>query len=141
MNTFGQKLKEARKAKNLTQKQLADKIGAKHNSISNWENNQNKPDPDTIELICGVLDVTPNYLLGVKYKEHISISREEQNHLYKYRSIDNKGKHTVDTVLEMEYIRCNKPHLMVNAAHAIEGASEEDQQHDEELLKQFLKED
>lgn len=63
MDTFGLRLKEARKAKGLTQKQLAETIGAKHNSISNWENDQNKPDPDTIELICGVLDIEPNYLL------------------------------------------------------------------------------
>ncbi len=50
--TFGGKIKEARKAKHFTQKQLAEKIGAKHNSVSDWENNKNKPDPDTIELLC-----------------------------------------------------------------------------------------
>ena len=32
--TFGEKIKDARKSKNLTQKQLAEKIGAKHNSVS-----------------------------------------------------------------------------------------------------------
>lgn len=61
----------------------------------------------------------------------ITISMEEQNHLHKYRSIDEKGKHTVDTVLEMEYNRCklvennklinipleNKSHLEPVAAH------------------------
>lgn len=34
------------------------------------------------------------------------ISEKEQEHLHKYRYVDDKGKHTVDTVLEMEYIRC-----------------------------------
>ena len=62
--TFGNKIKSARKEKGLTQKQLAAKIGAAHNSVSDWENDKNKPDPDTIELICGVLDITPNYLLA-----------------------------------------------------------------------------
>lgn len=60
--SFGQQLKSARKAIGLTQKQLADAIGAKHNSISNWENDQNRPDPDTIGAICGVLNISPNYL-------------------------------------------------------------------------------
>lgn len=64
--TFGQKLKQARQNKNYTQKELANLIGAKHNSISNWENDQNKPDPDTIELICGVLEISANYLLGTE---------------------------------------------------------------------------
>ena len=62
--SFGEKIKSARKLKKLTQRQLADKIGAAHNSISDWENDKNKPDPDTIELLCGVLDITPNYLLA-----------------------------------------------------------------------------
>lgn len=63
---LGDNIKLARKSKGLTQKQLADLIGAKHNSISNWENNQNFPDPDTIELICGALDVSPSDLLSCK---------------------------------------------------------------------------
>ena len=63
METLGSRIKQARKNKGLTQRQLADLIGAKHNSISNWEKDQNKPDPDTIELLCGVLDITPNWLL------------------------------------------------------------------------------
>lgn len=64
--TFGEKIRSARISKNLTQKQLADLIGAKHNSISDWEKNKSKPDVDTIELICGVLDLTPSYLVGKK---------------------------------------------------------------------------
>lgn len=59
--TFGQKLRAARKAKKLTQKGLASMINAAHNSISNWENDQNRPDPDTIQNLCWALDVTPNY--------------------------------------------------------------------------------
>lgn len=59
--TFGDRLRSARKAKQLTQKELAAKISAKHNSISNWENNQNMPDPDTIQNLCWALDVEPNY--------------------------------------------------------------------------------
>ena len=80
--TFGQKLKIARKNKKYTQKELAEAIGAKHNSVSNWENDQNKPDPDTIELICNVLDISANYLLGTSdpqtqlSPEAIEIARE-----------------------------------------------------------------
>ena len=39
-------------------------INAAHNSISNWENDQNKPDPDTIQNLCWALDVQPNYFFG-----------------------------------------------------------------------------
>ena len=67
--TFGEKIKSARKAKGFTQKELADKIGAKHNSVSDWENDKNKPDMDTLESICGVLDITPSYIMGTKTDE------------------------------------------------------------------------
>ena len=64
--TFGQRLRIARKEKRLTQKELAAKINAAHNSISNWENDQNMPDPDTIQNLCWALDVQPNYFFSVE---------------------------------------------------------------------------
>lgn len=102
-NTFGTKLKEARKTKQLTQKQLADKIGAKHNSISDWENDKNKPDPDTIELLCGVLEITPNYLLATSEDD---FSPYEKLLIRKYRFISRHspaGKETVDFILNREH--------------------------------------
>lgn len=64
--TFGEKLKSARLSSNLTQRQLASLIGSKHNSVSDWEKDKSKPDMDTVELICGVLDLNPSYLMGTK---------------------------------------------------------------------------
>lgn len=64
--TFGQRLRAARKEKKLTQKELASKINAAHNSISNWENDQNMPDPDTIQNLCWALGVEPNYFFSVE---------------------------------------------------------------------------
>ncbi|MFT4007366.1 MAG: helix-turn-helix transcriptional regulator [Lacrimispora sp.] len=68
----------------------------------------------------------------VKPPAQTQITQAEQTILYKYRSIDDKGKHTVNTVLEMEYNRCkgadmskvtmispkeDKSHLILDAAH------------------------
>ena len=61
---FGKKLKETRRRKRLTQKQLADLIGVKDNSISNWEKGRNLPkNMDTIILLCETLDIDINWLL------------------------------------------------------------------------------
>lgn len=35
-----------------------------------------------------------------------TLTSAESEHINKYRTIDNQGKHTVDTVLDMEYNRC-----------------------------------
>ena len=64
--TFGEKIRNARISKHYTQKQLAELINAKHNSVSDWEKDKSKPDMDTVELICGVLEISPSYLVGGK---------------------------------------------------------------------------
>lgn len=103
--TFGEKIRESRKTQNLTQKQLANLIGAAHNSISDWENNKNKPDPDTIELLCGVLKITPNYLLASSEDD---FSPKEKIIIKKYRNLDPYGQQTVDIIIEREATRSAK---------------------------------
>jgi len=145
--TFGEKIRESRKTQNLTQKQLANLIGAAHNSISDWENNKNKPDPDTIELLCGVLKITPNYLLASSEDD---FSPKEKIIIKKYRNLDPHGQRTVDIIIEREATRCTQAkeaadqiealkqqtatiplvrdpapdYLAVNAAHALTDLSE-----------------
>lgn len=63
IDSFGTRLRAARKEMNMTQKVLADKVGAKHNSVSDWENGKNMPDPDTIVSLCEVLGLDAGYLL------------------------------------------------------------------------------
>ena len=71
--SLGENLRAARKRAGFTQKQLAELIGAKHNSISNWENNQNKPNPDTIKTICDVLNISSNQLLGTRSSDNTKV--------------------------------------------------------------------
>ena len=97
--SFGEKIKSARKAKGLTQKQLAAKINAAHNSISDWENDKNKPDPDTIELLCGVLEITPNYLLAASSED---FSPKDKLLVRRYNDLDPIGQSHVDAVLQWE---------------------------------------
>lgn len=65
MQTLGERLRDARKAAGLTQRQLADKIKVSNTSISNWEKSVSCPDPDTIQHLCWALNVQPNYFFSV----------------------------------------------------------------------------
>lgn len=67
--TFGDRIKDARKAAGLTQRQLADKIGVSNTSISNWEQCVSTPDPDTIQHLCWALSVQPNYFFGAEVSQ------------------------------------------------------------------------
>lgn len=84
--TFGDRLRKARKDKGLTQKQLADLIGAKHNSISDWENNKNRPDSDTIEYICGALEIPVSRLFSE------SVQNKKSPELTEVSPRDDKNK-------------------------------------------------
>lgn len=80
MTSFNIKLKNARLEKNLTQKELAKKItelGRKtsNTAVANWESGLNKPDIDTLELICKVLNKDGNYFFDdLLMKEKIDLS-------------------------------------------------------------------
>lgn len=57
---FGAKLKAYRKEKKLTQKELGEKIGVAHNTISSYENGTNEPEQDILFRLADVLGVSIN---------------------------------------------------------------------------------
>lgn len=52
---MGEKLKAARKAAGLTQKQLAEKIGCKQKDVSRWEIDGREPSVRTLKKIADAL--------------------------------------------------------------------------------------
>ena len=57
------KLKQARLAANLTQEELAEKVGVSRQTVSNWENGRNYPDIVSIIVLSDVYDITLDSLL------------------------------------------------------------------------------
>jgi|HigsolmetaAR206D_1030411.scaffolds.fasta_scaffold02503_5 repressor LexA len=58
----GHQIKKFRKAKKMTQKELGEKIGVKHNTISGYESGTNEPEQNTLFAIADVLGVSINDL-------------------------------------------------------------------------------
>lgn len=68
-----------RKEKNLTQEQLAEKLGISNKTISKWETGKCMPDYSIVKRLCEVLDITIVELMDGKLSENNSPSlREEQ---------------------------------------------------------------
>lgn len=63
-NEIAEKLLYYRKLKGITQRQLAESIGVKHNSISAWEKGTNAIDIEVLYRICRVLDITISDIYG-----------------------------------------------------------------------------
>ncbi|CCX38302.1 putative uncharacterized protein [Clostridium sp. CAG:1013] len=66
------RIQSLRKAKGISQEQLADQIGVSRQAVSKWESEQSTPDLDKIILLSDFLDVTTDYLLkGIEpVKDH-----------------------------------------------------------------------
>lgn len=62
--TFGERLQQVRRAAGLSQEQLGELIGMSRQAVSKWETGQAAPDIGTLALLCGVLGVSADELLG-----------------------------------------------------------------------------
>jgi transcriptional regulator with XRE-family HTH domain len=60
--SINEKLKAARKAIGLTQKEVELQTGFKANTVSNWEQGVSNPDVDSIIVLCKLYNVMPNHL-------------------------------------------------------------------------------
>lgn len=56
--TIGSYIAQKRRTKNLTQEQLAEKLGVSNKTISKWENGKCMPDYSIIQKLCDALGVT-----------------------------------------------------------------------------------
>lgn len=61
---IGDRIKELRISKNMTQKQLADKLFITPQALSKWEMNENEPSLDMIKKLCQEFDVSLSYLVS-----------------------------------------------------------------------------
>ena len=80
METFGERLRQLRKDKNIEQKTLASMLGKENNSIiSNWENDRAKPSADDLVRLADILNTSIDYLLVGKQQ----VTYTQEPDLYK----------------------------------------------------------
>ena len=71
---------ELRKRMNLTQAELADKMGYTDKAISKWERAESIPDVITLKTLADTFDVTLNYLVEADHpKNKTEVSRHTKN--------------------------------------------------------------
>lgn len=63
--TVGENLKQARVARGLTQKQLADEMHKYQSDYSEYETGKVQLDYEKIVFLCKRLEITPNDLFGI----------------------------------------------------------------------------
>ncbi|MCI8342076.1 MAG: helix-turn-helix domain-containing protein [Firmicutes bacterium] len=111
---FSEQLKKARLKTGYTQQEVAELMGITKSTYCGYEIGKRQPDVAKIKQLSNILNVSGDILLetGIhdlsngennRFKNDLDIS--EQNHIKKYRLLDNYGKEAVDSILEIEYQR------------------------------------
>ena len=61
--TLADRIQHLRKAKGISQEELADQIGVSRQAVSKWESGQSSPDLEKVILLSEFFDVATDYLL------------------------------------------------------------------------------
>lgn len=76
--TIGERMRDARKAKGLTQATLAEKVRLKRNTIANYETNNIEPSERSVLNICAVLGINEKWLLTGEGEMLRQLSEDEE---------------------------------------------------------------
>lgn len=119
---IGQKFKKARLELGLQQKNVVEKynkiskqISVNQNRIktitnstlSNWEKNIYQPDPDSIAILCNILNMDANNLLG--------IDDIEKDHYSKTILLDNNNSFCINTTKLWDDIKNNDKNDIIDS--------------------------
>lgn len=66
---LGANLRKARKAANIKQSELAERIGVYQKDISRWENDEMTPSAATLAKICAALNASADEILELDTKK------------------------------------------------------------------------
>lgn len=88
---IGMFISENRKKQNLTQEELAEKIGVSKNAVSKWERGLNLPDASIMQELCNILKISLNELFTGEYKnlEIINLTKIYEMKNEKIIAVDN----------------------------------------------------
>ncbi len=82
---FGENLKIIRNQKNISQEELAEKIGVSRQSISKWETGENFPSMNNIMCLCKVFECKINDLVHENFTDIDSFDDEIKENIVKFK--------------------------------------------------------
>ena len=87
---FGDNLKQIRKSKNISQEELAEKLGVSRQSVSKWETGENYPSMYNIMCLCDIFKCKINNLVHESMSDINSLDEEIKMNVVKFK--DEKQK-------------------------------------------------
>ena len=87
---FGENLKQIRKSKNISQEDLAERLGVSRQSVSKWETGENYPSMFNIMCLCDIFKCKINNLVHESMPEFNSLDEEIKMSVVKFKENEQK---------------------------------------------------
>lgn len=111
--TFNEYINRRRKELGMTVDELVERSGLPKGTVSKITSGINaNPKLSTIEAICRALMCSVDDAMGLAPAASV-FSFSEIEHINKYRSLDKYGKSVMDSILDIEFERCNPVQRMI----------------------------
>ena len=92
----GENIRRLRRGADMTQEQLADKLGVAYQSVSRWENGTTYPDIEFLPSLAGIFGVTVDELIGC---EEVRRNDEIEKKIERFHILCSSEDTTAETLL------------------------------------------
>lgn len=92
---IGKFIAKCRKNKNITQEELAEKLGISDRAISKWERGLNLPDASLMLDLCKILDINVNELLTGEIINDKNYMKKAEENFIKLRELEERNNKTL----------------------------------------------
>ena len=108
MSIFGDNIKRLRKNKGLKQQEIADILGVKRNTYSDWENGKTEPKLGNVVKLAHVFGTTTDELLGqTVYSKAILVRFLDDYDVSDIKNWDKEGRDSFKFAILFEVISKN----------------------------------
>lgn len=112
---LGERLFELRKAKNLTQDDMAEKLNVTRQTVSKWETNQSTPDFDKIMPLCELFEIGVEELLTGKKPEE---QQKKEEKVLTKQEVKEKSAKVVRTSIFIYFVAVAFLMIAIPVQHA-----------------------
>ncbi len=151
MGNFKNVFKQLRLSAGLTQDELSNALNLSKSTISMYENGNREPDFETLECIADYFNVDMNTLIGYKNQpptiaahfDGDEYTEEELDKIKEFAAFVKSNRKNEDKRMSQKAAPApaatEQPlafpnHLAANAAHSKAGATQEEKQHDDDIM-------
>ena len=124
--TMGERIKQLRKEKGMTQTDLAQTLNVTKGTVSTWETNSRVPGFETMNALSDLFQKSIDYIMGRSDDatpttqneddlEDLALSQVEADlteYALKYARLDQYGRDAVEAIIRAEYNRCRSENTL-----------------------------